>query len=525
MNISLKKIGTLALFIVSIFILSGCPSSTKKVTITFNSNGGSEVASQEVSRGEKATKPINPTKEGYTFIGWYNSYDELWVFGGYSITEDVTLTAKYEANSYDITLNANGGLIDNNELSVIYNDSFDLPVPTKEGYKFINWVDSEGNVVDESKYLYTSNQTFTALYGPLFIIDFDSNGGNAIESYEGHSYQVEFLPIPTMDGGVFYGWYYGETLITAPFTYSYETNIELKASWRLTAGDYTYTELEDGTLSLVGYTGTDSIITIPSVINEKTVTTIGANAFKDNTVLTSITLPSTITTVNNSAFENCTSLTNVAISESVTSIGEWAFSNCTSLTNITFPESVTSIGELAFYNCTSLQCVFYGGTKSSYMNNVTIGTGNSLLSNATFIYERTNATFTDIVTEEWSYVLTNSNEVIGLKCLNKNIITCDLNTIFSGYILLSIGYQAFSNCRSLTNITIPESLKSIGASAFFGCTSLTSITIPESVTSIGNSTFRECISLTIYCKTASKPNGWYAFWNYSNRPVVWGYTK
>ena len=60
----------------------------------------------------------------------------------------------------------------------------------------------------------------------------------------------------------------------------------------------------------------------------------------------------------------------------------------------------------------------------------------------------------------------------------------------------SIGNYAFENCTSLTSVTIPNSVTSIGEDAFYKCTSLTSITIPNSVTSIGNDAFYKCTSLT-----------------------------
>ena len=77
--------------------------------------------------------------------------------------------------------------------------------------------------------------------------------------------------------------------------------------------------------------------------------------------------------------------------------------------------------------------------------------------------------------------------------------------------VVGIGDRAFSNCSSLTSITIPESVTSIGKYAFDSCSSLTSVTIPESVTSIGEDAFSGCSSLT----SVTIPNSVTSIGNYA----------
>ena len=67
----------------------------------------------------------------------------------------------------------------------------------------------------------------------------------------------------------------------------------------------------------------------------------------------------------------------------------------------------------------------------------------------------------------------------------------------------TIGDSAFSDCNSLTSITIPDSVTTIEEYAFSSCDSLRSITIPDSVTTIGDYAFRGCESLIIQCNPGS----------------------
>lgn len=130
-----------------------------------------------------------------------------------------------------------------------------------------------------------------------------------------------------------------------------------------------------------------SSITIPSTYEDKPVTAIAENGFKDSN-LTAISIPSSITSIGAHAFENCVNLSAVNIPTSVTSIGEkafagcsqlgtvslgnvrtigdYAFGNCSRISSITIPTSVNQIGEGAFYQCTRLSTLNYAGTQSQW---------------------------------------------------------------------------------------------------------------------------------------------------------------
>ena len=278
--------------------------------------------------------------------------------------------------------------------------------------------------------------------------------------------------------------------------------IENTYTYRVVPDGCVYTLKSDGTYELTSYTGTDSEVEIWSTYKEIEVTSIAANAFKDNAHITSVTIPDSITSISSSAFSNCTSLESITLpfvgatkngtsnthfgyifgassydknSSYVpsslktvvitggTSIGSSAFYGCTSLTSIEIPDSVTSIGSSAFYVCTNLERItlpFVGATQN--------GTSNT----------------------HFGYIFGASDYGN-----NSSYVPSSLKTVvITGG--TGIGSSAFAYCRSLTSVTIPDSVTSIGSSAFRDCTSLTSVTIPASVTSIDSYAFGNCTSLT-----------------------------
>ncbi|WP_304719567.1 leucine-rich repeat domain-containing protein [uncultured Alistipes sp.] len=94
------------------------------------------------------------------------------------------------------------------------------------------------------------------------------------------------------------------------------------------------------------------------------------------------------------------------------------------------------------------------------------------------------------------------------KIKNYTFTNCSsLTSLTIGNDVTSIGTQAFFGCSSLTSVTIGDKVTSIGENAFQNCSSLTSVTIGNRVTSIGDSAFANCTNLTdIYCKTQTPPS-------------------
>jgi hypothetical protein len=123
----------------------------------------------------------------------------------------------------------------------------------------------------------------------------------------------------------------------------------------------TYTTNSDNTLTITGYTGTNTVLVIPTNINGLVVTSIGYNAFSayDNP-LTSITMPDTVTSIGATAFYGCHNAI-FTIPSGVTNIGQGAFAYCSSLTTFTIPGGVTTLLTLTFLDCTSLTSVYFTG--------------------------------------------------------------------------------------------------------------------------------------------------------------------
>ena len=238
--------------------------------------------------------------------------------------------------------------------------------------------------------------------------------------------------------------------------------------------------------------------------------------------------------IKDKAFYNCTSLTSITLGNSVESIGNSTFYGCSNLGSIIIPESVKSIGCDAFYGEFKIYCEaeskpsgWDSKWKYSHQHVVWGFQEYGTTSDGFAWYKKNDEVCID------KYTGSSKTLEIPSTINDKNVTSIgdwafswctSLTSVIIPDSITSIGERAFYECNNLTSVTIGDSVTSIGDGAFYSCEYLTNLIIPNSVTSIGTFAFSYCTSLTIYCEAESKPSGWDDYWNYSNRPVVWGYT-
>ena len=130
------------------------------------------------------------------------------------------------------------------------------------------------------------------------------------------------------------------------------------------AEDFTYTTNADNTITITGYTGTNGVLSIPSMINGLPVTRIRSFAFYNYPGLTgSLTIPAGVTGIGHAAFYNCSNLTgSLTIPAGVTNIGDSAFLNCSGLTGVYFLGNAPSVGSLPFSGVATKTIYYLPGT-------------------------------------------------------------------------------------------------------------------------------------------------------------------
>lgn len=238
-------------------------------TVSYNANGGSgSPSSQTKTYGKDLTlSTTKPTRTGYTFQGWGTSASDTSVDyaagGTYKANAAITLYAIWKANTYTLTLNANGGSVSQSSFTLTYNSGnyygINAWLPVRTGYTFLGWYTSasggtqvynaSGMCTNEGTYwkgntcIYAGNYTLYAHWQiNQYTLTVKPNGGTWNGSGTASTFTQNYnttvsIPVPVWQGHTFTGWTlsgYGSmgTLGAAATTYTFkEGNGSLTAKW------------------------------------------------------------------------------------------------------------------------------------------------------------------------------------------------------------------------------------------------------------------------------------------------------
>ena len=215
-----------------------------KVTVSFDTDGGSNISSVEVGYETKVNIPNDPKKDHYSFIGWYTDEDCTTEFKfDTPITSDTTLYAKWKLNEFNVSFNANGGNVSQTAKEVIYGEAYGtLPTPSRTGYSFNGWytaVTGGTKIAADTTVSVASDHTLYAQWTPnTFTLTFDSQGGPAVPIRTlSYGEPIGTLPVITSDYYDFIGWYTGErgtgTKITEDTIPTTDEDFTIYACWEL----------------------------------------------------------------------------------------------------------------------------------------------------------------------------------------------------------------------------------------------------------------------------------------------------
>ena len=212
----------------------------QEYTVTFNSNEGSAVSNQTIMAGQKVTRPTDPTKAYNNFLGWYkeSTFTNLWDFDADVVTDNITLYAKWEAITYTVSFNSNGGSAVSNQTINAGQKATRPTDPTKAYNNFLGWYKESSltNLWDFDTDVVTDNITLFAKWEVItYTVSFNSNGGTAVtaQTVNGGTLLTEPTEPTKTDGYIFDGWY-KESTFDNLWNFSSDTvteNKTLYAKW------------------------------------------------------------------------------------------------------------------------------------------------------------------------------------------------------------------------------------------------------------------------------------------------------
>lgn len=616
-----KLIATLcvlaSVFVICLCILSyvifGIVLQKESYLVKFDTQGGSYVSDLVIKEGRKITGLTTPTREGYTFDGWYIG-DRKWDFDKDTIKSNTSLTAKWIPNKitvtlidsetgrraelitytdstvilstdelkkegyvisgwattpsgaieyenyqsvkighqgltlyavwkkadYKLTLNLNGGKFSSYTPPSGFseNDSFTLPSPTKSHYHFDGWIDSHGVLYEKIEKGTKQDISLTATYTPIiYTITYELFGGiNNPQNPEDYNTEASVTFLPPENGSyTFLGWYLDADFKTKIVKTQLGSggNITLYARWE--TADFSFMHNGHG-YTLIGYSGNEGQVIIPSQYEGVNVTKIGDTAFAGNTEIFEIYIPSTISEISAIAFEEIETLSWIEVdpyNPKYSSLNGILYSK-DQTTLYKYPPARTETVFTADYTLDVIAP--YAFSFAIYLESVNLPNDASLQTGVGKIGAYAFDGCISLKEIELGYLCNYLETGCFRSCWSLESIELKANRVWG------IEASAFEDCFSLESVRFLGTVDAIGDLAFFGTiklkeinlpgiknlgasvfklSSLSSVFLPSTLTNVGENQFTNSQGIIVRCEASERPNGWSSNWSNGATNVYW----
>lgn len=493
-----------------------------QVQVTFNTDGGNEIAAQFVPIHGYIIEPVSPYKEGYEFLSWKNSNGDEWNFDTDFVTGATTLTAVWTEGevSIPITGTTNPTYIGN--IADVSSDClFD---PIYFGQKTADYFTySEIPIEDDVKQIYITgvknNPTYLVIPDKLpslsigdssmlkvgdisrnafrncdslkcvyFLTDIQLGLESTYCMFSGCD-NLEYVELPRLQNGIT-----GENM--------FENCPNLKCI-KFQAG---LTKINSGAFY--------NCKSIRGLIDLKDFSTIGNHAFYGCSSIEAVNIGNKLREIPDSLFCDCSGITTLNLEGSVDTIGASAFKNCTSLTKLYIPDNVKQLAghfdyqanNASFKGCNNIEEINVGGICKIEYNTLPLESTNlkKIIIRGTVktIGEGAFSTVSNYCIVPTALRTPGSNVEIticeGVETIEYSAFSQCTGAIFNTFpsSLHTIGNSAFGGCTGITGALDLSNIYDVGIGAFGGCTGITSVNIGNRIAAIPDFMFRGCSGIS-----------------------------
>lgn len=245
-------------------------------SISYALNGGTNSSSNPSSYTiESNTISLrNPTRTGYTFLGWFDGNNGLVTSIASGSTGNIELNARWnDGNAYSVTLDPNNGSVSNTSIDVQYDHSYTLPIPTRLGYSFDGWFNGSTQINNSGTWKYTSNMSFVARWTIVnYSINYTLNDGINSSSNPSTYTVLDSITFsaPSKTGYSFDGWFDDDNNQVTSITVGSTGSLSIEARWSSNLNNLSITseDTSKGTVSIAfgsGYSGESiTVVAAPS---------------------------------------------------------------------------------------------------------------------------------------------------------------------------------------------------------------------------------------------------------------------